>query len=84
MEEALHDVPLYREFAKLDGVMARLPDETTIPRRPALLLSRGLHSCQRAASVQRHGEVRRVVDWKRAATGRMGIGHKAALRRQER
>lgn len=29
MEEALHDVPLYREFAKLDGVMARLPDETS-------------------------------------------------------
>ena len=30
MEEALHDVPLYREFAKLDGATARLPDETTI------------------------------------------------------
>ncbi len=32
MEEALHDVALYREFAKLDGVLARLPDETTILR----------------------------------------------------
>ena len=32
MEEALHDIPLYREFAKLEGVMARLPDETTILR----------------------------------------------------
>ena len=30
MEEALYDVPLYREFAGLDGGMARLPDETTI------------------------------------------------------
>lgn len=30
MKEALHDVPLYREFAKLDGIQARLPDESTI------------------------------------------------------
>jgi IS5 family transposase len=37
MEEALHDVPLYREFAKLDGVGARLPDETTILRFRHLL-----------------------------------------------
>ncbi|NUZ09149.1 IS5 family transposase [Piscinibacter koreensis] len=37
MEEALHDVPLYREFAKLDGVAARLPDETTILRFRHLL-----------------------------------------------
>jgi IS5 family transposase len=37
MEEALHDVPLFREFAKLDGVMARLPDETTILRFRHLL-----------------------------------------------
>jgi transposase, IS5 family len=37
MEEALHDVPLYREFAKLDGVTALLPDETTILRFPHLL-----------------------------------------------
>ena len=29
MEEALHDMPVFREFAKLDGA-ARLPDETTI------------------------------------------------------
>ncbi len=27
MEESLHDVPMYREFAKLDGVSARLPTE---------------------------------------------------------
>jgi IS5 family transposase len=37
MEEALHDVPLYREFAKLDGVTVRLPDETTILRFRHLL-----------------------------------------------
>jgi len=37
MEEQLHDVPLYREFAKLDGVTARLPDETTILRFRHLL-----------------------------------------------
>lgn len=37
MEEALHEVPLYREFAKLDGVTARLPDETTILRFRHLL-----------------------------------------------
>jgi IS5 family transposase len=32
MEEALYDVPLYREFAGLDGGMVRLPDESTILR----------------------------------------------------
>jgi IS5 family transposase len=37
MEEALHDVPLYREFAKLDGATARLPDETTFLRFRHLL-----------------------------------------------
>ena len=37
MEEALHDVPLYREFTRLDGAMARLPDETTILRFRHLL-----------------------------------------------
>ena len=37
MEEALHDVPLYREFAKLEGITARLPDETTILRFRHLL-----------------------------------------------
>ena len=37
MEEQLHDVPLYREFAKLDGIAARLPDETTILRFRHLL-----------------------------------------------
>jgi len=37
MEEALHDVPLYREFAKLEGVTSRLPDETTILRFRHLL-----------------------------------------------
>jgi IS5 family transposase len=37
MEEALHDVPLYREFADLDGPMRRLPDESTILRFRHLL-----------------------------------------------
>ncbi|MGC4078734.1 MAG: IS5 family transposase [Rubrivivax sp.] len=37
MEEALHDVPLYREFARLDGATQRLPDETTILRFRHLL-----------------------------------------------
>ena len=32
MEEALHDIPLYREFAKLDAAITRLPDESTILR----------------------------------------------------
>lgn len=42
MEEALHDVPLYREFARLDGATARLPDETTILRFRHLLDKHGL------------------------------------------
>lgn len=37
MEEALHYVPLYREFARLDGWTLRLPDETTILRFRHLL-----------------------------------------------
>ncbi len=37
MEEALHDVPLYREFAGLDVAMSRLPDESTILRFRHLL-----------------------------------------------
>jgi IS5 family transposase len=36
MEEALHDMPVFREFAKLDGAV-RLPDETTILRFRHLL-----------------------------------------------
>ncbi len=36
MEKALHDMPVFREFAKLDDV-ARLPDETTILRVRHLL-----------------------------------------------
>jgi len=37
MEEALHDVPLYREFAGLDAGADRLPDESTILRFRHLL-----------------------------------------------
>jgi IS5 family transposase len=42
MEEALYDVPLYREFAGLDGGMVRLPDESTILRFRHLLETHGL------------------------------------------
>jgi len=37
MEEALHDMPVFREFAKLEEGVARLPDETTILRFRHLL-----------------------------------------------
>ena len=37
MEEALHDVPLFREFAGLDNWSIRLPDESTILRFRHLL-----------------------------------------------
>ena len=32
IEEALHDMPVFREFAKLGDGVTRLPDETTILR----------------------------------------------------
>ena len=32
MEEALHDIPLYRELAQLDAGITRLPDESIILR----------------------------------------------------
>lgn len=37
MEEALYDVPLYREFAGLDAGVTRMPDESTILRFRHLL-----------------------------------------------
>jgi transposase, IS5 family len=37
MEEALHDTPVFREFAKIGDGMARMPDETTILRFRHLL-----------------------------------------------
>ncbi len=37
MEEALHDMPIFREFAKLGDGIERLPDETTILRFRHLL-----------------------------------------------
>ena len=37
MEGGLHDVPLYREFARLDAGMSRIPDESTILRFRHLL-----------------------------------------------
>jgi len=30
MQEALHDIPLYRDFCQLDATQTRLPDESTI------------------------------------------------------
>ncbi|SMG61314.1 IS5 family transposase [Paraburkholderia susongensis] len=42
MEEALYDVPMYRESAGLDGGMTRLPDESTILRLRHLLEAHGL------------------------------------------
>jgi len=44
MEEALHDIPLYREFARLDAGITRLPDESTILRFRHLLEAHDLPS----------------------------------------
>ena len=42
MEEALHDLPLYFEFAQLDVGISRLPDESTILRFSHLLEAHNL------------------------------------------
>ena len=42
MEEVLHDIPLYREFAQLDVGATRLPDESTVLRFRHLLEERNL------------------------------------------
>jgi IS5 family transposase len=42
MQEALHDVPLYCQFARLDPGVSRLPDESTILRFRHLLEEHGL------------------------------------------
>jgi transposase, IS5 family len=42
MEEALHDMPLYCQFAQLDPGTSRLPDETTILRFRHLLQTHNL------------------------------------------
>lgn len=44
MEEALHDIPLFREFAQLDAGITRLPDESTILRFRHLLEANNLSS----------------------------------------
>ncbi|BEU75071.1 hypothetical protein MAFF211271_46260 (plasmid) [Ralstonia syzygii subsp. indonesiensis] len=49
MEEALHDVPLYREFAGLDNRTMCPPDESTILRFRHLLEKHKL-----AAQILRH------------------------------
>jgi IS5 family transposase len=58
MEEALHDVPLYREFTGLEGPMRRLPDESTILRFRHLLEKHALGEAILATVnvlLQRHG-----------------------------
>ncbi len=42
MEEALHDIPLLREFAGLDATVEAIPDETTICKFRHLLERQGL------------------------------------------
>jgi transposase, IS5 family len=42
MEEALHDIPLLREFAGLDATVEAIPDETTILMFRHLLERHGL------------------------------------------
>ena len=42
MEEALHDTPMYREFAGIESGSVRLPDESTILRFRHLLEAHGL------------------------------------------
>ena len=37
MEEALHDVPLYGAFARIDAGITKAPDEGSIPRFRHLL-----------------------------------------------
>ena len=49
MEEALHDVPLFREFAALDNWNMRLPDESTILRFRHLLEKHALAAQMLAA-----------------------------------
>ncbi len=49
MEEALHDTPIYREFAKLDTGMSRIPDESTILRFRHLLEEHNLAAQMLAA-----------------------------------
>jgi transposase, IS5 family len=70
MEETLCDVPLYRDFAGLDGGMTRLPDESTIVRFRHLLEAHGLAGkcshwpmmrsrCQHVSSADRKPSPRR-------------------------
>jgi IS5 family transposase len=42
MEDALHDIPLYQEIARLDAAMTRLPDQTTFLRYRHMLEAHGL------------------------------------------
>ncbi len=51
MEEALHDTPLYCEFARLDAGLIRMPDETTILRFRHLLEEHNLSNKLYATTV---------------------------------
>ncbi len=60
MEEALHDVPLFRDFAGLGGWDDRLPDETTILRFRHLLEKNAV-TCWRRT-------IWRLACWRRSTT----------------
>ena len=55
MEEALHDVPLYREFAGLDNWLTRLPERA---------LSCGSVICSRSTSWPRSSSLRSTTCWR--------------------
>lgn len=60
MEEALHGIPLYREFARLDVGMTRLPDESTLLRFRHLLEAHDLGP-QIFAAVNAHLSLRSLL-----------------------
>ena len=74
MEEALHDVPLFREFSGLDNWTTRLPDESTILRFRHLLEKHKL-----AAQIL-FGRQRSAARQGFAAQGRHGGGRHADRR----
>ncbi len=55
MEEALHDMPVFREFAKLEDGVMRLPNEMTIPRFRHLLEKHDLATADLATARLRVG-----------------------------
>lgn len=57
MGEALHDMPVFREFARLDGA-ARLPDQSTLLRLRHLLEKHDLATDMRRGANDNHGRRR--------------------------